>query len=128
MNRSQTLIYLSCLALALAVVLGAFGAHALRDSLSDSQLEVWKTAVSYHFYHGLGMLLLTGIFIFRPNKWLYRAIIVLGVGILFFSGSLYLLTTMEWTFLGPVTPIGGVAFIIGWLITIPGLKQATTHA
>ena len=127
MNRS-ILIYITCLALVIAVALGAFGAHALRDVLSERQLEVWKTGVDYHFYHGLGMLLLTGIYILRPNKWLSRAIILLFTGIVLFSGSLYLLTTLEWNFLGPVTPVGGITFILGWLAAIPGLKQATQHA
>lgn len=121
-------IYISCLLLALAVALGAFGAHALRDSLTESQLDVWKTGVDYHFYHSLGILLLTIVHMLRPNKWLSRSILLLLVGVIFFSGSLYLLTTMEWTFLGPVTPIGGLAFIAGWVLAIPGLKQAIKDA
>ncbi len=121
-------IYISCILLALAVVLGAFGAHALKDRLAQDQLEVWKTGVDYHFYHSIGVLLLTVVYLLRPNKWLSRSIILLVTGVVLFSGSLYLLTTMEWTFLGPVTPIGGVAFIAGWLAAIPGLKQAIEYA
>ena len=127
MNKN-TAINISCLLLALAVGLGAFGAHALREILTERQLEVWQTGVSYHFYHSIGILLLTLIYILRPNKWLSRAILLLFTGVILFSGSLYLLTTLEWSFLGPVTPIGGVAFIIGWLIAIPGLRQAAEHA
>jgi len=127
MNKS-TLIYVSCLTLAIAVVLGAFGAHALRDSLSERQLEVWQTGVNYHFYHGIGMLMLTVLYLFKPNAWLKRSILLMFVGIVLFSGSLYLLTTMEWTFLGPVTPLGGVAFILSWIAAIPGLKQSSKNA
>lgn len=103
----------------LAVVFGAFGAHALKDSLPATELEVWKTGVNYQFYHALALLFLA---VFsgasgKPVKWPYYAF---TSGIILFSGSLYLLSTssltgFHWFFLGPVTPIGGLLLISGWM-------------
>jgi uncharacterized membrane protein YgdD (TMEM256/DUF423 family) len=104
--------------LALAVGLGAFGAHGLKARLDASQLDIYKTAVLYHFLHALGMLIVsvlprTGTFpqeSAEPVCWLLLA------GILIFSGSLYLLALTGVTTLGAVTPFGGLAFILAWLL------------
>ena len=116
----------SCVLLALAVSLGAFGAHALEAVLSERQLETWGTAVQYHFYHALGALILGSINAWRPSAWLARAYWLLIAGIILFCGSLYLLCLTEMRWLGPITPIGGVAFIAGWITAIFGLKDAFT--
>lgn len=105
---------------ALAVMAGAFGAHALKGSLDSGQLQVFETGVRYHFYHALA-LLLCGILELRggTNTLNLAAGSFVG-GILCFSGSLYLLATGSLTglesatWLGPVTPLGGLLFIIGW--------------
>jgi uncharacterized membrane protein YgdD (TMEM256/DUF423 family) len=106
---------------ALAVVLGAFGAHALKDSLGAEQLAAYKTGVLYHFIH---TLLLLGVYLLIRFKGkdahLKRAFWFTFAGIICFSGSLYMLTTQELTevsfsFLGPVTPIGGLLFVAGWI-------------
>ena len=108
----------------LAVILGAFGAHALKDQLSTAQLAAYKTGVLYHFIH---TLLLFGIYIkieqTGSHILLKRAFWFVVVGIICFSGSLYLLTTQDLlginlSFLGPITPIGGIFFIIGWVSLI----------
>ena len=107
----------------LGVVLGAFGAHALREKLAPEQLAVWQTGVQYQFYHAFA-LLLVGLLAFQmPSKLLSAAGVCFMVGILLFSGSLYLLSTRELTglgesarILGPVTPLGGLMHIIGWLL------------
>lgn len=104
----------------MAVILGAFGAHGLRDKISAGNLEVWKTAVDYHFYHTLVLLFLSKFSRARDHL-IMVAYIAFTVGILLFSGSLYLLSTREATgweglsFLGPVTPVGGLLFILGWV-------------
>lgn len=107
---------------ALAVMAGAFGAHALKGSLDAGQLHTFETGVRYHFYHALA-LLLCGILDGRGgSKALNLAAGSFLGGILCFSGSLYLLATggligMESTsWLGPVTPLGGLLFIIGWFM------------
>jgi len=104
--------------LALAVTLGAFGAHGLRDRLDAYSMGVWEKAVFYHFVHALGMLLVsilprTGTFSSASASnvcWL------LTLGVLVFSGSLYLLAVTGVRSLGMITPVGGVAFIAGWLL------------
>jgi uncharacterized membrane protein YgdD (TMEM256/DUF423 family) len=104
--------------LALAVGLGAFGAHGLKARLDANHLDIYKTAVLYHFLHALGMLIVsflpkTGTF---PVEGADSVCWLLAAGILIFSGSLYLLAVTGIDRLGVITPIGGVAFILAWLL------------
>lgn len=118
MNK-QIIITASLLG-AIAVVAGAFGAHALKSSLSAKQLEVWHTAVQYQFYHVFALLFLSTFTRFK-NKLISVSYYMFTVGIVFFSGSLYLLSTRELlgmpglAVLGPITPVGGLLFMIGWI-------------
>ena len=104
----------------LAVVAGAFGAHGLQAMLSVKNMEVWHTAVQYQFYHVFALLFLSTQIGFKEN--LFKASYYLFTfGIIFFSGSLYLLSCRDilgWGWLpvlGPVTPIGGLLLIAGWI-------------
>ena len=119
MDARKTLAIAGAL-IALATVLGAFGAHALKAHLSQDKLAVYETAVRYHFLHALGLLAI-GVLLRSMDGALLRwsAILVL-VGIILFSGSLYLLTFGAPRLLGVVTPLGGLALIGGW-----GLFAAT---
>ena len=102
---------------ALAVGLGAFGAHGLESLLiQNGRLDTFETAVSYHFYHTLGLLGL-GILAMIKSEWKGLSLAAWGMflGILIFSGSLYILSLTGITWLGAITPIGGVGFILGWL-------------
>lgn len=105
---------------ALAVVFGAFGAHALKKILSADQIAVWQTGVQYHFYHTFALLFLTTFGRFKNNLINFSSY-CFTIGIILFSGSLYLLSVKDyfnWTglgFLGPITPVGGLLFILGWL-------------
>ena len=100
----------------LSVLIGAFGAHGLEDILIENQrLETYKTAVNYQFYHTLALLLVGVLMMSNPSKYLIRSAKMFVYGILFFSGSLYLLSLTNYTFIGVVTPIGGLFFIFGWL-------------
>jgi uncharacterized membrane protein YgdD (TMEM256/DUF423 family) len=113
-NSSRTLGVAGHL-IALATVFGAFGAHALKGQLSPERLEVYETAVRYQFFHSLGLLGigLTLRFVdVRAVRW--AAVLVL-VGVVLFSGSLYALTFGASRAFGIVTPFGGLAFILGWL-------------
>ena len=99
----------------LAVALGAFGAHALKGKLDDYALGVFDTAVQYHFYHSFALLAVGVIALSQPQTvmlkssgWLFF------IGILIFSGSLYLLSFSGIRWLGAITPLGGLAFIGGW--------------
>src|SRR3569623_1898440 len=112
-------------ALALAVVIGAFGAHGVRDMIGPDMVRIYETGVSYHFYHALGMLavpLLTraGLITASAAKW---AIIFFLVGIVCFSGSLYILAISGHTLWGAVAPIGGTSFIAGWMAIVYGSIQ-----
>lgn len=114
---------LSMILLAMAVVNGAFGAHTLKNHLSADQLNAWHTAVEYQFYHALGLLILSLLprMIMLDEKRLSVACHLLFFGIILFSGSIYLLSTssisgLNFSWLGPVTPLGGICFIAGWLI------------
>lgn len=104
--------------LALAVMLGAFGAHALKERLDAYSLGIWEKAVFYHFIHALGILiisLLPKFSQFSGNNVL-NACWLLFLGILLFSGSLYALALSGVRVLGAVTPLGGICFILGWLL------------
>ncbi|SEN08571.1 Uncharacterized membrane protein YgdD, TMEM256/DUF423 family [bacterium A37T11] len=103
----------------IGVILGAFGAHGLSGKVGPEQLETWKTAVNYHFYHTLALLFLSKFSRARETRIIVAAMAFTG-GILLFCGSLYLLAVKDflgiaWAhYLGPVTPLGGLLFIIGW--------------
>ncbi|MFD1768281.1 DUF423 domain-containing protein [Sphingobacterium suaedae] len=103
-----------------AVILGAFGAHGLEGKISDYHLGTWKTGNQYHFYHTLALLFLS-TFSRAKNASIRISYIAFTVGILLFSGSLYVLSIREWLgwdglrLLGPITPLGGLCFMIGWL-------------
>ena len=110
----------------LAVILGAFAAHGLKQMLDPYDLAIFETAARYQMYHAIA-LLIVGILASMPQfstRWLKLAAIVFVLGIVLFSGSLYLLALSGIKWLGAVTPLGGVAFIFGWLLLIvAGLKQ-----
>ena len=104
------------LLLALAVALGAFGAHGLKSQLSESMLQTYKTGVDYHFYHALGLLLVGVMAITMPSTLLKWSAICLCAGIVLFSGSLYVLSISGIKWLGAITPLGGLSFIAGWVL------------
>ncbi len=112
----KTIIMTASVFLALAVALGAFGAHGLKSHLSIEMLTTWKTGVEYHFYHALGLLLIGVLAYAVPDLQLKWPAILLGVGILLFSGSLYVLAVSGIKWLGAITPLGGLSFIAGWLV------------
>jgi uncharacterized membrane protein YgdD (TMEM256/DUF423 family) len=105
----------------LAVIAGAFGAHGLQHSLSSRNLDVWHTAVQYHFYHVFALLILSTFTRFN-TKLISASYYLFTLGIVLFSGSLYLLSCrglLGWDWLsvmGPITPLGGLLFILGWLM------------
>jgi uncharacterized membrane protein YgdD (TMEM256/DUF423 family) len=115
---------------ALGVIIGAFGAHGIKPLITESAYQNYQTGVLYHFIHTLALFGITLLLMHFPeNKrlnWAFRAI---AAGILLFSGSLYLLATRDITglnflgWLGPVTPLGGIALIAGWGILIFSLPK-----
>lgn len=109
----------------LGVAFGAFGAHALKARLSADMLSVWKTAVEYQLYHALALLIVGLIATQRPSIAITNAALCFAVGVLLFSGSLYVMALSGVRWLGAITPIGGVLFLVGWaLVFWAALKQA----
>ena len=112
---AKLFITLASLSGMLAVILGAFGAHALKGKLDAYALGIYETAVQYHFYHSFALLAVGILALSQPHAALLKSSGWLFLlGILVFSGSLYLLSMTGARWLGAVTPLGGLAFIAGW--------------
>jgi len=113
----------------LAVSIGAFGAHGLKPKLTETLLNTFNTGVSYHFYHLFAMSFAYLLYTHNKQLWVRRAFWCFFAGILLFSGSLYLLSTRDviglstYTWLGPLTPIGGIFFILGWIMILISAKK-----
>jgi uncharacterized membrane protein YgdD (TMEM256/DUF423 family) len=124
----NALMTFGALSAATSVVLGAFGAHALKGKLSISSQATFETAVHYQMTHSLGLLLVGVLMIVLGVKtpWLTAAW-SFTVGIFLFSGSLYGLALLGCRWLGPVTPVGGALFIVGWLALAYGLLTAVSR-
>jgi uncharacterized membrane protein YgdD (TMEM256/DUF423 family) len=106
----------------LAVVLGAFGAHTLRARLAPHDLETFETAVRYQMYHAFALLAAAWL-LSRGVPWAGNAAWAFVAGTVIFSGSLYLLVATGQRWLGAITPIGGLAFIAGWLMLALATRQ-----
>ena len=126
---SRRIILTASLFGAIAVMFGAFGAHTLKNVLSAGSLEIWAKGVEYQFYHTLALLFLSQLALGNEKlvKWSY---IFFTLGVVLFSGSLYLLATRDIlnigfvNYIGPITPIGGLCFILGWaLLFVSVLKS-----
>jgi uncharacterized membrane protein YgdD (TMEM256/DUF423 family) len=111
------------LMMALSVILGAFGAHALKDMLDANMLAVYNTGVEYQFYHALGLLVVAFVASHIDTQEVNIAGIIMFASIFIFSGSLYLLTITGIKWFGVVTPIGGTGFVISWVILFISLKD-----
>ena len=119
----------SGIALALvAVLLGAFGAHALQEKVDASAIEIWNKGIEYQFIHAFALMLSGLLAIQFKEKLIRRSAVLFFTGIVLFSGSLYILAirslipyNVSW--IGPITPIGGVSFIIGWITMILAINK-----
>lgn len=110
---------------ALSVAIGAFGAHGLKDLLLENgRLDTFETAVKYQFYHTLALLVLGLLMLRFESKFLLYAAGFMVLGIVVFSGSLYILCLTNITSLGAITPLGGLAFICGWIFLSIGVARS----
>lgn len=120
----KTFFAIGAIVAALGVALGAFGAHGLKATLSADMLANFETGVRYQMYHALALLAVALAY----ARWSQPFISVSGwlfvVGIAIFSGSLYLLSITGMRWLGAITPVGGVAFIAGWVCLVIGVARA----
>jgi uncharacterized membrane protein YgdD (TMEM256/DUF423 family) len=97
---------------ATGVMLGAFGAHALGDALGAERLGWWQTAVEYQMWHAVGLIVLAAV----PMPRLGLPALLIGLGTLVFSGTLYLMALTDMRWLGAITPVGGILMIAGWFL------------
>lgn len=112
----------------IANILGAFGTHALKGTLDPAHLSIFQTGVQYQFYHALA-LLLTALLLFHiRNRWLIASGIAFICGIILFSGSLYILSLSGIKWLGIITPLGGLSFLIAWGLLFIGVYKAEFKA
>ena len=113
MKNSTYILRLGCLFALLSVALGAFGAHGLKDLLTQrGHIDTWETAVRYQMWHALALILIYGLA--DRLRYVRLAGIFFTAGICLFSGSLYGLSLFEAPWLGPITPLGGLCLLIGW--------------
>ncbi|HSV11296.1 MAG TPA: DUF423 domain-containing protein [Hanamia sp.] len=114
---------------ALSVALGAFAAHTLKQNISVNALEIFETAVKYQFYHVFALLIAGIIYKEFPNKFVNWSGKLFIAGIILFSGSLYLLTAVKavllanYNWIGAITPLGGLCFILGWIFLFIGISK-----
>lgn len=112
----RTFLILGSINMFLSVALGAFGAHGLKSRISEEMLSIYQTGVHYHMIHALGLIMVAILSSkLPPSSWVNGAGWLLMIGIVLFSGSLYVLSITGIRVLGAITPLGGVAFLIGWL-------------
>ena len=121
----KTFLILGAINAFLCVAIGAFGAHGLKEKLSADMLAVYQTAVQYHFYHALGLVAVGLVLLHfpesRPVAWSGWTMLA---GIVLFSGSLYVLSLTGVRWLGAITPLGGVAFLLAWALLAYGVWDA----
>ncbi len=113
---SNLFIGLGALSAMLAVVAGAFGAHALKQLLSEDMLAVFHTAADYQLYHSLGLIAIGTLHTVAPRHCHMAAAWIMLAGMIIFSGSLYTLSLTGIKWLGMITPVGGICFIASWMI------------
>ena len=114
---AKTFLVIAGALAALAVLLGAFGAHGLKAKLDPETMALYQTAVQYHMWHALGLAIVALTALRWPQQMLLRGsgwLMVLGI--VFFSGSLYALALTKIKMLGAITPLGGIAFIMAWIM------------
>ncbi|MDH5517867.1 MAG: DUF423 domain-containing protein [Gammaproteobacteria bacterium] len=122
-QTSRNLIMLGSLGGLLSIVLGAFGAHAVKAWLATDLMAVYQTAVSYQMYHSLGLILIGLIYHHHQSRLIKSAGWLMLSGMIIFSGSLYLLSLAGIRWLGMITPVGGICLIIAWLFLLMGISK-----
>lgn len=127
--NSQKVLKIASIFGVLAVVIGAFGAHGMeRILIENNRVETFDTAVQYHFYHTIALLIVSVFFQNKMSSYLKWSAYLFIVGIVVFSGSLYVLSITNITILGAITPFGGLSFIGGWIALFLSAKEQNFSA
>jgi uncharacterized membrane protein YgdD (TMEM256/DUF423 family) len=125
-QSAKLFLALGSIAALAAVLIGAFGAHGLKEKIAPEFLPAYRTGVEYHFYHALGLILIgLAAFHLPESGFLKGAGWAMLAGIALFSGSLYLLALTGLRWFGAITPVGGVAFIVAWGLFAAAVIKAT---
>lgn len=123
-DKIKMFLAIASFMMALAIALGAFGAHGLKSILDEYMLKVYNTGIQYHFYNTLGLFIATFIYALKPqSKKIYVSLWLILIGMIIFSFSLYALTILNMPILGAITPIGGTLLIIAWLTLTYGILK-----
>jgi uncharacterized membrane protein YgdD (TMEM256/DUF423 family) len=115
-QMSRAILLWASAFLVLAVAIGAFGAHAVKSRIPNDLMQIYKTGVEYHFYHALGLLLIGLLSMNMTSNLINWSAFFIGLGIVLFSGSLYVLALTGIRWIGAITPFGGISFIAGWVL------------
>lgn len=123
-DKIKMFLAIASFMMALAITLGAFGAHGLKSILDEYMLKVYNTGIQYHFYNTLGLFIATFIYALKPqSRKIYISLWLILIGMIIFSFSLYALTILNMPILGAITPIGGTLLIIAWLTLTYGILK-----
>lgn len=123
-DKIKMFLAIASFMMALAISLGAFGAHGLKSILDEYMLKVYNTGIQYHFYNTLGLFIATFIYALKPqSRKIYISLWLILIGMIIFSFSLYALTILNMPILGAITPIGGTLLIIAWLTLTYGILK-----
>jgi uncharacterized membrane protein YgdD (TMEM256/DUF423 family) len=123
-NKIKIFLAIAAFMMALAICLGAFGAHALKSILDESMLKIYNTGSQYHFYNTLGLFAGTFIYALKPDsKKIFISLWIMLLGMIIFSFSLYFLAILSLPILGAITPIGGTLLIVAWLTLTYGILK-----
>jgi len=131
-TMTKFFLFLGSVNMFLVVVLGAFGAHGLKERLSPEMMAAYQTGIQYHFYHAAGLLIVGILSFFLQMSSLIRwSGFLMVVGIVIFSGTLYLLSVTGARWLGAITPVGGTAFVVAWFLLamacLKAVRRNTQH-
>ena len=124
-KQAEKILITGCLLAGLAVAIGAFGAHGLKAILLENgRTDVFETAVKYHFYHAFAIIIVGLLAERQWKKWYRWSFVCFLIGVLFFSGALYVLAITNQAILGAVAPIGGTSLMVGWILLATGIRKA----
>ncbi len=124
LNKNSKLLFaIASIYFALAIAIGAFGAHGLEKLVTPKLLETYNTGVQYHFYNTLGLMCIAILLTFKESKKIFLAAWLVIIGMTIFSFSLYLLVILNKPILGAITPIGGTLLIIAWILVTIGILK-----